>query len=111
MHGEKATIVLVTDLQASGWDASDRAGVADSTRVELADVGSMPANLAVTSVRAELDHVVATIRNTGPSLRDAHARLVVDGREVSDAAATIAAGASADSRARWRARPRGGGLG
>ena len=46
------TIVVVTDLQESGWDAGDRAVGAGSGRtIEVADVGAPPPNLAVTARR------------------------------------------------------------
>jgi len=85
-----STIVVVTDLQASGWDAAGHAGVPASARVEVADVGAPPPNLAVTGVRLEGDRVVATVRNDGPRERDARARLTVDGREAGQGVATVA---------------------
>ena len=96
VQSRNATIVVVSDLQASGWDASDHAGVSDATRVQVVDVGPPPDNLAVTAARAQLDHVVATIRNAGKTARDAHVQLAVDGRHVSDGVVSVAAGASAD---------------
>src|SRR5439155_8806610 len=77
--GARGTIVVVTDLQEIGWDAGDRAAVPEGARIEVADVGALPANLAVTAVRPLGDRVVATIRNVGPA-REAHARLAVEGR-------------------------------
>ena len=47
--GGPGTIVVVTDLQESGWDAGDRASVPDVDRIEVADVGAPPPNLAVTA--------------------------------------------------------------
>ncbi|HYM24825.1 MAG TPA: BatA domain-containing protein, partial [Vicinamibacterales bacterium] len=73
------TIVVVTDLQETGWDSGDRAAVPEAARIEIADVGLLPANLAVVGVRPMSDRVVATIRNTGPA-REARVRLVADGR-------------------------------
>src|SRR5204863_3052627 len=37
--GRSVTIVVVTDLQESGWDAGDHALVPESARVEVRDVG------------------------------------------------------------------------
>ncbi len=49
LGASRATIVVVTDLQASGWDAGDRGSVPASAQVEIADVGAPPPNLAVTA--------------------------------------------------------------
>ena len=87
--GRRATIVVVTDLQESGWDSGDRATLPESARVELADIGAPPPNLAVTGVRIDGDHAVATVRNTAAQAREARARLSVDGRAVSEATAAI----------------------
>jgi hypothetical protein len=96
LAGRRGTIVFVTDLQESGWDAGDRARAPESARIEVADVGAPPPNLAVTSIRSVDDRVVATIRNLGPQAREARARLTVDGRPSGDATATIGSNQSAD---------------
>ena len=76
LNGRPGTIVVVTDLQESGWDAGDRAEVPESVRIEIADVGAAPANLAVMAVRVVKDRIVATVRNAGPdSARGARAAL------------------------------------
>src|SRR6185436_14378893 len=83
-HGRKGTVVVVTDLQASGWDADRRASIPASVGVEVRDVakdaGRGQDNLAVISLRADGDLIVATIHNAGSRPRDANARLIVDGR-------------------------------
>lgn len=81
LHGRTGTILVVTDLQASGWDAGDRAPVPEGIQVEVADVGPPPANLAVTSVRLAGDRVVATIRRSGAAAADAHVVLSVGADE------------------------------
>lgn len=75
LRGRPGTIVVVTDLQETGWDAGDRVTVPDSVTVEVADVGAPPPNLAVTAVRVVGDRVVATVRNTGPNPVSARLRL------------------------------------
>src|SRR5437868_7008096 len=42
--GRHGTIVVVTDLQETGWDAGDRALVPDKTSVDVVDVGAPPPN-------------------------------------------------------------------
>ncbi|HZT75205.1 MAG TPA: BatA domain-containing protein [Vicinamibacterales bacterium] len=96
LGGRAGTIVLVTDLQESGWDAGDRAIVPEGASIEIADVGAMPPNLAVTSVRAAGDRVVATIRNAASTARDARVHLTVDGRPAGDATAALGPNQSGD---------------
>ena len=96
LAGRRGTIVVVTDLQENGWDAGDRASVPDSVRVEIADVGALPPNVAVTAVRLLRDRVVATLHNAGPRPRDVKAHLTIDGRAAGDAAASLGPGQSAD---------------
>ncbi|HZP47128.1 MAG TPA: VWA domain-containing protein [Vicinamibacterales bacterium] len=89
LGGRTGTIVLVTDLQEGGWDAGDRAVVPEGVAIELADVGEMPPNLAVVNVHSAGDRIVATIRNTGPSARDARVHVTIDGRPAGDATAAL----------------------
>ena len=65
LRGRRGTIVVVTDLQANGWDAGDRVSLPSSISIEIADVGASPENLAVTSARIVDDRIVASVRNTG----------------------------------------------
>ena len=77
MNGRRGTIVIVTDLQANGWDAGDRVSLPASVAIQIADVGAPPENLAVTAARLVDDRVVATVRNTGSEARQAHVVLNV----------------------------------
>jgi aerotolerance regulator-like protein/VWA domain-containing protein len=77
MNGRRGTIVIVTDLQANGWDAGDRVSLPASVAIQIADVGAPPENLAVTAARIVDDRVVATVRNTGSEARQAHVVLNV----------------------------------
>lgn len=96
LAGRRGTIVVVTDLQESGWDAGDRATVPGGARVTIADVGPLPANLAVVSVRAQDDRIVATVRNASAQARDARVHLAIDGRPSGDATAAVGPSQSAD---------------
>ena len=97
LAGRHGTIVVVTDLQENGWDAGDRASVPDGTTIEVADVGAMPPNLAVTAVRPQADRVAATVHNGGPRPRDARLHLAIDGRPAGDATVSLGANQSADA--------------
>jgi hypothetical protein len=50
IEGTRGTIVVVTDLQESGWSGGDRASVPESTTLTIVDVGEVPENLAVVAV-------------------------------------------------------------
>jgi hypothetical protein len=92
----RGTIVVVTDLQETGWDVGDRVSIPEGARVEIADVGPVPPNLAVTAVRSAADRLVATIRNAGPRPREARVHLTVDGRAAGETTAALAPNESAD---------------
>jgi Aerotolerance regulator N-terminal/von Willebrand factor type A domain len=89
LGGRRGSIVVVTDLQESGWDAGNNAAVPESVRIEIADVGSPPSDLAVTTIRADGDRITASVRNTGDTAREALVRLVLDGRRIADTRARI----------------------
>ena len=97
LAGRHGTIVVVTDLQESGWDAGDRASVPEGTMIHIADVGVMPPNLAVTAVRPLPDRVVASVHNGGPRPREARVHLRIDGRPAGDAIISLGANQSAEA--------------
>ncbi|MGH9142328.1 MAG: vWA domain-containing protein [Vicinamibacterales bacterium] len=105
LAGRHGTIVVVTDLQESGWDAGDRASVPDGTTIRVADIGAMPSNLSVTAVKPRSDRVVATIHNGGTRPREARVHLRIDGRSAGDA--TVSLGASQSAEATFAGAPRG----
>src|SRR5205809_1011822 len=105
LDGRRGTIVVVTDLQENGWDAGDHASVPAGTTIQLADVGALPPNLAVTAVRTLADRVVATIHNGGARPRDARVHLTIDGRPAGDAIVSLGPNQSAD--ATFAGAPRG----
>jgi hypothetical protein len=92
-HG---TIVLVTDLQQSGWDATARPSLPEAAHLELADAGAPPQNLAVTAMTAFPDRTTALVRNFGTATREVRARLAVDGRPAGEARATLAGNQTAE---------------
>jgi Aerotolerance regulator N-terminal/von Willebrand factor type A domain len=89
LAGRRGTIVVVTDLQESGWDAGDRAVVPEGTNVQIADVGAATSNLGVANIRSSGERLVATIYNGGNAVREARAHLAVEGRAAGDANTTV----------------------
>ena len=96
LDGRRGTIVVVTDLQESGWDAADRASVPESARIEVADVGALPENLAVMALGARDGRIVATVRNNGAVPRDSRVRLTIDDKPAGEAVASVGPGQSVD---------------
>ncbi|MBI4484370.1 MAG: VWA domain-containing protein, partial [Acidobacteria bacterium] len=96
LKGARGTIVVVTDLQESGWAASERVSVPESANIEIADVGVAPEDLALIATRPAGDQVIATIRNTGAAPRGARVRLTLDGRDTGERAITVGANTVAD---------------
>ena len=100
-------IVLVTDIQKSGWDASPDATVPARVSVDVADAGSAAENLAVTNLRVEAGGLVATIRNAGSRAITTRAHLTIDGSSAGDLAVSADPAALTDVRF-TAARPQGG---
>ena len=90
------TVVVVTDLQAGGWDAGDHASVPESARVEVRDVGALPDNFAVVGLSSDGDRATVTVRNDSQTAREAAVRLTVDGRVVAAQRVSIASHGSGD---------------
>jgi hypothetical protein len=105
LDGRRGTIVVVTDLQEAGWDAGDRAAVPESARIEIADVGPAPPNLAVSGIRTASDRVMATVRNSGDRTVNARVRLMLDGRPAGEVTAPIGPRAAADVPLSIEGRP------
>jgi hypothetical protein len=90
------SIVVVTDLQASGWDSGDRVELPAAIHVAVADAGEPPANLAVIAARRAADRLVATVRNAGGEARDISLHVMVDGAPAGEASGSVGAGQTTD---------------
>jgi hypothetical protein len=62
----------------------------ESAKLEIADVGAPPPNLAVTAARWTTGRVVATIRNAGPDVREATVALNAGENDRADRPARVA---------------------
>jgi hypothetical protein len=91
------TIVVVTDLQETGWDAGDHASVSAAARVEVRDVGALPENLAVVGLRPDGDREVVTVRNDSARTRAVAVRLSVDGRPAGERSLSVEPHGAADA--------------
>jgi aerotolerance regulator-like protein/VWA domain-containing protein len=95
--GRAGRIVVVTDLQQSGWDAVE-AAIPETVTVEIEEIDGPTANLAVTSLRLEGTDVVAVVQNF--SMRPAADQVLftLDGRRVGAVPVTLQPGANAEAR-------------
>jgi len=96
-RGRSGKLVVVTDLQANGWDSGARVGVPAGVQVEVQDVPALPENLALTDLRVDHDRVVATVTNAGAQMTEARVTLDVDGRTSGRAVVQVGGHASADA--------------
>jgi hypothetical protein len=72
-------VVLVTDLQRSGWDHRDIA-IPDRVDVTVQEVGGPVGNLSVGGLRRSENGLAAVVRNHGSVRRTGRARLTIGGR-------------------------------
>lgn len=89
-------VVVVTDLQQSGWDANDEGGLPDGVAVEVAAVAPPRGNLAITSADRHDRRVIATVQNYGNADASTTVRLWLGGTVVAQRDLTVAPLAAAD---------------
>ena len=98
LDGRAGRVVVVTDLQASGWPDDARVAIPEGVSVEVAAVPPVERNLAVTAAGADAEELAVTILNTGPAPADTEVTLDVDGREVARTPVTLLPGGN---EVRW----------
>ena len=87
-------IVVVTDLQRSGWERDDQGAVPERLTVEVLDAESPVRNLAVTAIQREPTGTVAVVQNVGAGFATAHVTLYIDGRTVAETEVTAGPGST-----------------
>ena len=95
--GRSGRIVVVTDLQESGWDAVD-GGVPENVSVEVEAIDGPATNLAVTSLRIEGGDAVAVVQNYSPRPAAEQVLFAVDDRRLGAVAVTLQPGGNAEAR-------------
>jgi Aerotolerance regulator N-terminal/von Willebrand factor type A domain len=100
--GAVGHLVLITDLQSSGWERDVTAALPAGWQMEVMDVGPAAANLTVAAATVEANRVVASIRNAGPVPRTGRVRLELDARPVAAADFSIRPGETASVPITWR---------
>jgi len=82
-------IVIVTDLQRSGWVSGDHGVLPDRIPLDVVTIQPPMGNLAVTEIQGGPSNTRAIVVNGGPMGQVATARLLVDGAEVDRAVVTV----------------------
>jgi hypothetical protein len=90
-------VVVITDLQQSGWESNDEGGLPDGVGVDVISVPPPSGNLAISSAERRERRVVASIQNYGNTEVRAPVRLIAGGKEIARADVTMAARGAADA--------------
>ena len=94
--GDEGQLIVVSDLQQSGWENGERGALPANLTLDVRNVGAPSANLAVGAVRVTEDRVVANVRNAGEQSRTGQVRIERDGRTVATATYAVPAGSAVD---------------
>lgn len=97
LDGRAGRIVVVTDLQASGWE-DQRAAVPPDVAVEVAALDPVGQNLAVTAVEWAPGEITAVLLNSGSGPRETDVTLALDGQEFARRTVSLAPGVT---EVRW----------
>ena len=97
LDGRAGRIVVVTDLQQSGWDTTD-GGVPENVSVELQEIEGPSTNAAVTALRVEGSDAVAVVQNYSSQPAIEQVLFAVDGRRLGAVAVTAQPGSNAEAR-------------
>ena len=87
-------IVVVTDLQRSGWERDDEGAVPERFPVEVLDAGPPVRNLAVTAIRREPTGTSAVVQNVGAGSATTHVTLRVADKMVAEVEVTAGPGST-----------------
>jgi hypothetical protein len=96
--GRPGRIVVVTDLQESGWDGGDEGAMPAHVNVDVVDVPMAPRNVAVTALRVEGREAVATIQNSSQAAVSQEVTFALDGRRLGSVAVVAPVDGAVDAR-------------
>jgi hypothetical protein len=101
--GDEARLIVITDLQRSGWDGEERGVLPAGVDLDVRDAGAPPANLSVVSVSPGTDRIMAAVRNTGSQAHTGQIRVEYDGHTAASTTYTAAADSTVDVAIPYRA--------
>jgi hypothetical protein len=94
--GDEARLIVISDLQRSGWDGEDRSVLPAGISLEVRDAGAAPSNLSIVSISVTPERVMTTVRNSGSQARSGQVRTEHEGRIVHTATYTVGADSAVD---------------
>ena len=80
LEGRSGRLVIISDLQASGWDAGEAGVIPSAAEVVIKDVDAPDTNLAVTSLRIEGSDAIAVVHNFSTEAAKEQVVFAVDDR-------------------------------
>ena len=89
-------VVLITDLQQSGWESNDEGGLPDGVPIDVVPIAPPAGNLALTSLELRDRRLVASIQNYGNVEARTTVRLSVAGQPLGQSEVTLAPLAAAE---------------
>jgi len=98
LGGRQGRIVVVTDLQESGWDAATDGGIPEDVTVELEQIDGPVANLAVTSLRIEAGEAIASVQSFSPDAVTEQVVFTTGQQRLGAVPVLLPAGGSAEAR-------------
>jgi len=94
--GDVARLIVVSDLQRSGWDGEDRSVLPAGVSLEVRDAGIPPSNLSIVSVTVTPERVMTAVRNTGSQPRSGEVKIEHEGRIAHTTAYTVGPDSTVD---------------
>jgi hypothetical protein len=101
-------IVVVTDLQQSGWEASDEGAVPDGIEVRVVEVPPPAGNVAVTAARREGNTVIVGVHNFATRVARVPVRLRVGDKDIATQVVDVQPHSAAEVRLAVQLKARGG---
>jgi len=101
-------IVVVTDLQQSGWDAADEGVLPERVTVDVRAVPSPSGNLALAALGVDAGDAVATVQSYFGRDVVTHVSFAIDGHTIGTVPVTVLARSSVDVRFPLGGRQSGG---
>ena len=90
-------VTIVTDVQQSGWDASDDGGIPDGVSIDVVSIAAPKGNLAITSAEPRGNAIVATVQNYGSEAAKSTVTLMIDGKPVATLPIEVGPQSAADA--------------
>ncbi|HEX7086701.1 MAG TPA: VWA domain-containing protein [Vicinamibacterales bacterium] len=97
-----ARLVMVTDLQESGWTEGPHVALRGDIVLEVVDVGPMPVNAGITAAVRDGNELAVRVEGTGPA-RELQVALAIDGQPAGQRPVKLPADGAAEVRFPLRA--------